>query len=290
MSNESHIKWKKHFYKNPLYFRIYADFEADNEIDDSSIGNKTTKIFKQNPIFNGYNIVSELNDVLESGYYKSPLGYDNVDWFVNEVITLENKMAFYIKNTKKNIISTEEDEEDSENNNICRFCENIESDKIRDHCHLTGKNRGPAHNKCNINVTQHQSNIIPFIFHHFSNYDCHMFFKKLVDLKNNKVKLDVIAETNEEYISVTYGCIRSIDSYRFQSMILDGLVKNLNEDDFKILKKEFRDKWQYLNKKLAYPYEYFKSTNDYKKPVDKLKKEDFFSKLKNKCPDDEEIQ
>ena len=45
-----------------------------------------------------------------------------------------------------------------------------------------------------------------------------------------------------------------------------------------------------LTKKLAYPSEYFNSTDDYKKPVNKLKKEDFFRKLKNKCPDDEEIQ
>ena len=27
------------------------------------------------------------------------------------------------------------------------------------------------------------------------------------------------------------------------------LVHNLDEDDFKILKKKFPDKWQYLNKK-----------------------------------------
>ena len=30
-SNESHIYWKEQFHKNSLYFRIYADFEADNE-------------------------------------------------------------------------------------------------------------------------------------------------------------------------------------------------------------------------------------------------------------------
>ena len=71
---------------------------------------------------------------------------------------------------------------------------------------------------------------------------------------------------------------------------MDKLVKNLDEDDFKILKKEFPEKWQYLNKKLAYPYEYFNSIDDYKKPVDNLKKEDFFGKLKNDYPADEEIE
>ena len=73
-----------------FYFRIYADFETDNEKDDSSIGNKTTKNYKQNQVLNGYHIISNLEDVLKSGYYESPLGYDNVNWFVDEVIKLEN--------------------------------------------------------------------------------------------------------------------------------------------------------------------------------------------------------
>ena len=232
-----------------------------------------------------------MNDVLESGYYEYPLEYDNVDWFVKEVIKLASKMTFYVKETKKDIIITQEDEEDNKNNNICRFCEKeILSDKVRDHCHLTGEYRGPAHNVCNINFRQADSNFIPFTFHNFSNYDCHMFFKKLVDFKKDKVKLKIIPKTNEEYIPVKYGCIRFIDSYRFLSESLDKLVKNLDEDDFKILKKEFPGKWQYLNKKLAYPYEYFNSIDDYKKPVDNLKKEDFFSKFKNDYPDDDEIE
>ena len=111
-SNESHLHWIKHFHKIPIYFRIYADFEADNEKDNSVVGNKTTNIYKQNPVLNGYHIVSELEDVLKSDYYKSPLGYNNVDCFVNEITKLENKMAFYFKNTKKDIIMTDEDEED----------------------------------------------------------------------------------------------------------------------------------------------------------------------------------
>ena len=122
-SNESHFYWEKHFHKNLLYFRIYADFEADNENDNSIIGKKTTNIYKQNPVLNGYHIVSELGDVLQSGYHNTTLGYNNVDWFVVEVIKLENKMAFCFKNTEKDIIMTEEIEEDYRIINICRFCE-----------------------------------------------------------------------------------------------------------------------------------------------------------------------
>ena len=64
----------------------------------------------------------------------------------------------------------------------------------------------------------------------------------------------------------------------------------MGENDLKILKTGFPDKWKFLTKKLAYPYDYFNSIEDYKKPVNNLEKKDFFSKLKNKCPDDEEIQ
>ena len=191
---------------------------------------------------------------------------------------------------------------------------------MRDHCHLTGNYRGPVHSNCNINVTQDQSNFMPFIFHNFSNYDCHKFFKKFVDNKNDKVKFDNISKTNEDYFSVTYGCIRFIDSYRFLSSSLDSLVKTLvdnshetmkgfeeeivdnneiinivieikvlikkdrynndsirdlkenypdkikklgdalincfGENDLKLLKTDFPDKWKFLTKKVAYPCEF----------------------------------
>ena len=174
-----------------------------------------------------------------------------------------------------------------------------------------------------------------------------MFFKKLVGKKNDKVKIDIIPKRNEEYTSVTYGCIRFIDSYRFSSSGLHSLVKTLDdnshktlkklkeeiidndgimnivnkiieddktfedlkkdypeeikileetllnymsENDFKNLKTGFPDKWKYLTKKLAYQYEYFNSIDDYKRPVENIKKEDFFNILKNKCPDDKKIQ
>ena len=69
-----------------------------------------------------------------------------------------------------------------------------------------------------------------------------MFFKRLVDLKKNGAKFKIILIKNEEYSSVSYGCIRFIDSYRFLSSGLDKSVKNLDMDDFVILKREFPDK------------------------------------------------
>ena len=93
-SLESHLHWKKTFHENPLFYRISADFEADNEKADSSIGDKTINIYKQILVCNGYRTVSEIEDAFKSEYDKSPLGYDNVDWFVNEVKKIRKKNGF----------------------------------------------------------------------------------------------------------------------------------------------------------------------------------------------------
>ena len=110
-SNESHIYWKKYFHKLPIYFRVYADFECNNETDNSNMGNKTINIYKQTPVCNGYYIVSGINDVLKSGYYHSPSDNNNVEWFVNEMIKIENKMNFFLKNNKEESIMSEKDKE-----------------------------------------------------------------------------------------------------------------------------------------------------------------------------------
>ena len=76
------------------------------------------------------------------------------------------------------------------------------------------------------------------------------FFKKLVDKKKDKVDFEIIPKTNEEYISVTYGFIRFIDSYRFLSSGLDSLVKTLVDNSHKTLKnlkEESEDNDEMLN-------------------------------------------
>ena len=80
-------------------------------------------------------------------------------------------------------------------------------------------------------------------------------------------------------------------AYPGKIKFLEQALRNyIGENDLEILKSGFPDKWNYLTKKLAYPYEFFNSIEDYKKPVDKLKKEDFLRKLKKHYPDDEEVE
>ena len=94
-SSESHLHWKDDFHENPLHFRIIADFEPENENEDNkAVCNKTANVYKQNDVCIDYYIISELDDVLESGYYKFPIKFENVDWFVDEVTKLEVKMTF----------------------------------------------------------------------------------------------------------------------------------------------------------------------------------------------------
>ena len=50
---------------------------------------------------------------------------------------------------------TKEDNEDFENSTKCWICDNYYIDSavnVRDHCHITGKYRGSAQRRCNINV------------------------------------------------------------------------------------------------------------------------------------------
>ena len=84
------FKWilsimEKNIFKRIHFFRIFAGFQADLEIDKSDQGNWTSKIYKQNPVRFGKYKKLELNDILQSGYHESALWYDNVDWCVNEV-------------------------------------------------------------------------------------------------------------------------------------------------------------------------------------------------------------
>ena len=66
-----------------------------------------------------------------------------------------------------------------------------------------------------------KGNFFSKAFHNDSNYDSQLFIKKWFDRTKDKIDLIVIPRTSEDHISVSYGCSRFIDNYRFLSSSLD---------------------------------------------------------------------
>ena len=62
------------------------------------------------------------------------------------------------------------------------------------------------------------------------------YLLKIYWINNDKVKVDIVPKTNNEYKPATFGSIRFIDSYRFLSCSLDILDRTLVENSFKTLK------------------------------------------------------
>ena len=100
------------------------------------------------------------------------------------------------KHFNKNLIMTEEEHLFQESNNcwICKKLIDNDDEKVRDHCHVTGKFRGAAHWSCNINLQLTKK--VPVIFHNLRGYDSHLIFE---ELNKFDVKTDVIPNRLEKY-------------------------------------------------------------------------------------------
>ena len=133
-----------------------------------------------------------------------------------------------------------EEEEDYNNQKICHICKKeFIDDKVKDHCHYTGKYRGAAHNTCNLRYKIPKN--IPVIFHNGSKYDYHFIIKELASEFDGN--FECLGENTEKYITfsvsikkriehknidITYK-IKFIDSFRFMSTSLSKLVENLTD-------------------------------------------------------------
>ena len=106
------------------------------------------------------------------------------------------------KHFNRNFIMSAEENEKFEMANICWICgrliENYDN-KVRYHCHITGKYRGAEHCSCNINLKITKK--VPVIFHNLKGYDSHLIFKKLS--KFNGLKISVIPNGLEKYMAFT---------------------------------------------------------------------------------------
>ena len=158
--------------------------------------------------------------------------------------------------------------------------------KVRDHCHISGKYRGAAHWSCNINLKITKK--VPVIFHNLKGYDSHLIFK---ELSKFNVKISVIPNGLEKYMALTINKnLVFIDSMQFMNSSFDKLVKNLNDKNFKYLSEEFSDEQLKLVKeKGIYPHEYMSSFKRFNK--DELPNQSkFFSSLKDSGVNEKEYE
>ena len=179
----------------------------------------------------------------------------------------------------KNLIMTEEENLFQKSNDcwICKKFISSDEDKVRDHCHVTGKFRGTAHESCNLNFQL--TNKVPVIFHNLRSYDSHFIFN---ELDKFDVKIKVIPNGLEKYMAFFFNKnLVFIDSMQFMSSSLDKLVKNLSDKDFKYLIEEFGfENLELLKQKGVYPYEYmnsFERFNEKKLPAKKY----FYNSIKD---------
>ena len=201
----------------------------------------------------------------------------------------------------------EEDKKDFKYAEKCYACGIIFSskvEKVKDHCHYTGKYRGAACISCNSKMKNPK--FIPVIFHNLQNYDSHLFIKNLGVTEG---EINCIAKTEEKYISFSKDIVverfknkeekiievkkqlRFIDSFKFMASSLEKLVKNLNPDELSILKRFFKneDKRKLLTRKGFFPYEWFVSIE--KLEVENLpSKEEFDKKLNDENIDDNDYE
>ena len=90
---------------------------------------------------------------------------------------------------------TNEDEEIYNNSHICWICkEKLNTDKVIDHCHVTGKFRGATHNRCNLKSRIPRK--LPIIFHNLQGYDRHIIYNEINNFDVNfAVFLKVLIST-----------------------------------------------------------------------------------------------
>eukprot|EP00760_Papus_ankaliazontas_P009483 PhM_4_TR14086/c5_g1_i4/m.107049 len=232
-------------------FICYADFEAF--VKDNKDENKINK-----HVVNSYcyKIICTFDDSLTRDI-KIYRDVNPVDHFIKSLLQESDINQEIINKLRKqyekpNLTITEEN--DFKNADDCSICnKKLNNDRVRDHCHLTGKYRGATHNKCNLEYNQKYE--MPVVFHNLRGYDGHFIIKSASYYTSN---IRVIAQTFEKYMSFSFMKLRFIDSFLFMSDSLDKLSTNLKLEDMKYSTAYWTENIDILRKKGVYPYEYIK--------------------------------
>ena len=239
------VYFKNHHKQQAVPFIIYSDFEA-----------LTEKVYgcKQN---NNKSYTEAYQSHKDCGYgYKVVCCYDKytkpvqiyrgenavykfVENMLEEVNWCKSKMK---KHFNKPLKMTKEDEKDFQKAIKCHICDQQYTDKdirVRDHCHITGKFRGSAHQDCNLKLQIKPETIkIPVIFHNLRGYESHFIMQEIdkiakeytyTNKKGEKVEMNIncIPNNMEKYMAFMLGNhLVFLDSFQFMSSSLDNLVKN----------------------------------------------------------------
>ena len=167
------IKFTNHNKQIPILFKIYADTECFLKRINSYKGEDTIKYQEHIPNSIGAKLVG-IDDrfTLPSIIFT---GKDCIIKFIAWVLDKQKWTKQIIKHYfNKMLIMTNEGEEIYINSCICWICkQELNMDKVRDYCHVTGKFRGAAHNTCNINLRLPMK--LPIIFHNLQGYNGHNF-------------------------------------------------------------------------------------------------------------------
>ena len=175
---KDHLKFEDYHMKVPIPIRVYAYFECINHATATAVSQPTDDheaavaispkvLYKQIPIAVGFFLNSPFGK-----NYSSYFGESCVAWFENEMLTLEELASECFETNSPLEITPEEgvaSQESFQQSKVCWLCEReLHSDtegalqKVRDHDHLTGKYRGAAHNRCNLNCKKRQVHLYAY--------------------------------------------------------------------------------------------------------------------------------
>ena len=193
-------------------FVVYADFEAlTKEIQPIPQNDRvsfTQKYQHHQPSGFCYKIVGK--NIKKCVLFRAKDKNEDVSLKFVEMLEEDIKNIHKQFNfAKKMTPLTKKEQSDFGNAKICWICQkgfDEKDKKVRDHDHFTGKFRGAAHNKCNLQFKKPK--FTPVIFHNLSGYDAHLFVKNLGVSEGN---IKCIPNNEEKYISFSKDIV--VDSY-----------------------------------------------------------------------------
>ena len=304
------VYFKNHHKQLPVPFVIYADFEALTEkIHGCQPNNEksyTEAYQKHTDCGYGYKVVCCYDDK-----YTKPVQihrgenavYKFMENILEEVNWCKSKMK---KHFNKPLKMTKENEIDFQKAIKCHIFDQQYTDKdirVRDHCHITGKFRGSAHQDCNLKLQIKPDTIkIPVIFHNLRGYDSHFIMQEIgkiakehtyTNKKDEKVEMNIncIPNNMEKYMAFMLGNhLVFLDSFQFMSSSLDNLVKNLPDEALKYTYNRFKqEQFNLMKEKGIYSYDHMDSFEKFKQ-TELPMKEQFYSILNNEHITDEDYQ